>query len=119
MRIGHQPQPAAAGAHRVEKRHRARQGPDALANFSLEHQHVEPGHPAPMVGAVPRQRVLGGDELRQQAGIGLVATDAVQRCITLEHQGAPKVIVVGEVQNGAVHVEHDQVYLRPVDLGIP
>src|SRR3546814_14673745 len=69
---------------------------DAVTDLALQAGHVEAGLVAPVVGAIPRQRVLHGAESRRQFGARRVETQAMFQRVALRYEFAPEVIVEGE-----------------------
>src|SRR3546814_18028950 len=105
---------SAAALHPPQECLDTRDRRDAVTDLALQAGHVEAGLVAPVVGAIPRQRVLHGAESRRQFGARRVETQAMFQRVALRYEFAPEVIVEGEVEHRAVHVEQHPVGRLPV-----
>ncbi len=113
--IGGQPKIAPAAANRLQEMLAAGQGGNPVLHFRFHRDDVEPGEAAPVIEAVPVQGTENGFEFGIQPCIGFLEAEAMQLGVAPGYKFVPEMIVVGEVEDRAVHVEKDVVDGRPVD----
>jgi hypothetical protein len=115
MCVRDDPQMLAARTHGLEKFARARKEPDQMAVSMLQRFHVETELAAPMVEAVPVECPLDRVEAPRQPVARLGGSATFELCVARRHELEPEVIVEGEIEQRAVHVDEHRVDAVPFD----
>jgi len=84
---------------------------DEMVHFSLEHGDVQAQLCRPVVHAVPVDGALGVAEAGKQLRAGRFEAEAVLLRVAAGHVFPPEMVVEVEIQQGAVHVEEDDIDL--------
>jgi hypothetical protein len=115
VRVGHQPQALAGPAYRRQEPLHARQRGDQVRIAGLERGHVQAQLAAPVIHAVPGQLPAPAAKQRFQVGARIGQRQATGLGVVLRQVLLPEGVVELEVEQRAVHVEHDGVDRVPVD----
>ena len=116
MRIGHQqgsgtaPQPVQKGCSAGAEVHQ-------MGKLMVQGPDVKPGAAGPVVDAVELQLAVLPQKVPVEPLPRFVGADPLGLAVAGWHQIVPQVVVVVEVQQAAVHVQHDGVDLGPVNQG--
>ena len=90
---------------------------DLGQDLLLEGSDVEPQRFAPVIHAVPVEGAADGLVVRLDLHSGLGQRQAEPLGIALGYQLLPEVVVKMEIDQGAIHIEQDSVYLVPGQWG--
>lgn len=113
--VGDQPALTAAGGDGLEKSQGLRADTDAGAFSLFQGDEIEAELSAPEIDAVPAETAALSMVSSFQFGLCLRKIEAMRLRPALRYELAPEVVVEVEVEQGAVHVEHDEVDATPVD----
>ena len=95
--------------HGLQKLLRAREIADAMVDVAMQLEHVHAEPVAPVVEAVPLevspQRLI----LRKQLIPRGLDADAARVRVPLRNEPVPDIVVEGEVEHRAVHVQHQRL----------
>jgi hypothetical protein len=117
VRVGDQHAALAARRERLQKIDHMRMHRDQVLHLGLQQRDVEPELAAPVVDAIPVQRALDAPVAGQQRLPGVAVADAQLLGVAFRHVLQPEVVVVVEIEQGAVHIQKDAVDGVPIQTG--
>ena len=111
VRVGDQQHFLSGFAHGLEEPLCAGQVLDAVVMLLMQLQDVKPETLAPVIEAIPVKFTLHVAVLGQQAFASFVQGHAVPLGPLFGDTRQPHVIVVGKIEDRAIHVEHERIAL--------
>ena len=95
-----------------------RQVIDAVILFAVQLGDVQPQLVAPVIQAIPLQAAMQGLVLSVYGVTRRIRVEAIRCRILLRHVVRPHVIVVREIENRAIHIEHQGLATAKCGFGI-
>jgi len=95
--------------HGPQEALRARQVVDTVVLFAVQASNIETQKVTPVVQAVPLELALHFAKFGIQSSAGLIEFDIIVGRISLWNMMQPHEVVKGEVENGAIHIEHQRL----------
>lgn len=118
MGIGDQDHPLAGLADRLQKGVGVRAQRDQVGRFQFQLAHRQLQLGTPEIQAVPVQRAGVAFEQRLHFQLGHRTADAMQLGVALGQVLQPEVVVVVQVQQGAVHIQQYGIDVVPGQEGM-
>ncbi len=115
--VGEKHQLLARGAQLGQKRDGMGTPLDLRQQLLLEGANIEPQGLAPVIHAVPVEGAVDGVIVDVDLRFGFIQRQTEPLGVTLRHQLLPEVVVKMEIDQGAIHIEQDSVYLVPGQWG--